>query len=137
MAYFFQIRPKQKTIVARYTNHPLVSIPSQNRFLIRRLTTQDGYPNSAGMAYFFQTRLKQKMARYTNHTLVSIPSQNRFLIRASQHPESRHFKKCKQTDRQTHGLFSIDMGTKIYPNRPIFPLSETEDLFFILKAPLN
>ena len=46
-----------------------------------RLTTQDEYVNSAGIAYFFQTRLKQKMiaARYTNHPLlVSIPSQNCF-----------------------------------------------------------
>ena len=62
------------------------------------------------MAYFFQTHMKLKTiaARYTNHPLVSIPSQNRFLIRASQHPESRHFKKNANTDTQTHGLFSIE-----------------------------
>ena len=78
MAYFFQTCLKQKMIAARYTNHPLISIPSQNCFLIRAGCT----PNSAGMAYFFQTRPKQKkiMARYPNHPLVSIPSQNRFLI---------------------------------------------------------
>ena len=34
MAYFFQTRPNQKTVVARYTNYPLISIPSQNRFFI-------------------------------------------------------------------------------------------------------
>ena len=35
MSYFFQTRPKQKTIVGRCANHYLVSIPSQNNFLIR------------------------------------------------------------------------------------------------------
>ena len=66
MAYFFQTRLKQKMIAARYTNHPLVSIPSQNCYLIwasqppKSRPSQDGYPNSAGMAYFFQTRLKLK-----------------------------------------------------------------------------
>ena len=80
MAYFFQTRLKQKTVVARYTNYPLVSIASQNLFFdSSKLTPQNG------MAYFFQTHPNQKtvVARYTNYPLISIPSQNRFLIRAS------------------------------------------------------
>ena len=57
MAYFFQTRLKQKMVAARYTNYPLICIPSQNIFLIpATLNTQGGYLLSAGMAYFFQTR---------------------------------------------------------------------------------
>ena len=46
---------------------------------------QQQVPPSAWMAYFFQTRMKQKavLARYTDYPLVSIPSQNCFLIQAS------------------------------------------------------
>ena len=35
MAYFFQTCPNQKTVADRYTNYPIISIPSQNCFLIR------------------------------------------------------------------------------------------------------
>ena len=85
MAYFFQTRLQQKTVAARYTNYPLISIPSRKKkFDSGKLTTQDGHLHSAGMAYFFQTRLKQKKiaASFTNQPVFCIPSQNCFLIQA-------------------------------------------------------
>ena len=70
MAYFFQTHLKQKTIAARYTSYPEVSLPTQNYFLI-----QNGY-------FFKLAQIKTRL-RYTNYPLISIPSQNSFAIRAS------------------------------------------------------
>ena len=76
-----------KTILARYTNQGVISIPSRNRFLVWASLKKIGHPGTrkVGVCFGGLTCPNQNtiLARYTNYRVISIPTHKRFLVWAS------------------------------------------------------